>query len=145
MLWKSKKFTEKLFNVTFDEGHCISEWGKDFRPLYSQLGDLRWFLPDHAALHVVSATMPPHILADVKTKLRTRPYNFVKIIRSNDRPNINLIVTEMKFPRNSMHDLTRIMDLRPGQQPEKFMLFTNSRASAESTCNRLRSDLPSHL
>ncbi|KIK77246.1 hypothetical protein PAXRUDRAFT_167432, partial [Paxillus rubicundulus Ve08.2h10] len=42
LLWKSNKFAEKLFNVTCDEGHCISEWGKDFRPLYSQLGDLRW-------------------------------------------------------------------------------------------------------
>ncbi|KAG1718682.1 hypothetical protein EDB19DRAFT_1649807, partial [Suillus lakei] len=36
-------FTDNLFNITFDEGHCISEWGKDFRPLYSELGNLRWY------------------------------------------------------------------------------------------------------
>ncbi|KIK76015.1 hypothetical protein PAXRUDRAFT_18508 [Paxillus rubicundulus Ve08.2h10] len=41
VLWKLKKFGDKLFNVTFDEGHCISEWGDDFRPLYGQLGNLR--------------------------------------------------------------------------------------------------------
>ncbi|KIJ11128.1 hypothetical protein PAXINDRAFT_15948 [Paxillus involutus ATCC 200175] len=145
VLWKLKKFGDKLFNVTFDEGHCISEWGDDFRPLYGQLGNLRWFLPDHTTFHVVSATMPPHIISDVKTKLCMRSYNLAKIIRSNDRPNINLIVEEMKFPCNSMHDLTRVMDLRGGLRPEKFMLFTNSRGSAESACNHLCTDLPPHL
>jgi superfamily II DNA helicase RecQ len=78
-LWKSKKFTLKIFNITFDEGHCISEWGKDFRPQYSKLGNLRWYLPDHVTVHVASATMPPHILADVTLKLHIRPYNLVRV------------------------------------------------------------------
>ncbi|KIK77048.1 hypothetical protein PAXRUDRAFT_779201 [Paxillus rubicundulus Ve08.2h10] len=145
VLWKLKKFGDKLFNITFDEGHCISEWGDDFRPLYGQLGNLRWFLPNHTAFHVISATMPPHIISDVKTKLHMRPYNLAKIIRSNDHPNINLIVEEMKFPRNSMYDLTHVMDLWGGSQPEKFMLFTNSCGSAESACKHLHTDLSPHF
>ena len=28
-LFKLTKFTSKLFNLTFDEGHCISQWGGD--------------------------------------------------------------------------------------------------------------------
>ncbi|KAG2335653.1 P-loop containing nucleoside triphosphate hydrolase protein, partial [Suillus weaverae] len=145
-LWKSKKFTEKIFNITFDEGHCISEWGADFRPLYGQLGNIRWYLPDHVSVHVVSATMPPHILADVTSTLRIRSHNVARVTRSNNRPNISLIVEEMKFPRNTMHDLTRVLDMRPGDvnPPPKFMIFTNSRISAEMTCNRLRSDVPGH-
>ncbi|KAG2124813.1 P-loop containing nucleoside triphosphate hydrolase protein [Suillus clintonianus] len=139
-------FTEKIFNIMFDEGHCISEWGADFRPLYSQLGNIRWYLPDHVSVHVVSATMPPHILADVTSMLRIRSHNVARVTRSNNRPNISIIVEEMKFPRNTMHDLTRVLEMRLGDvnPPPKFMIFTNSRISVEMTCNRLWSDVPGH-
>ncbi|KAG2134983.1 P-loop containing nucleoside triphosphate hydrolase protein, partial [Suillus cothurnatus] len=144
-LWKSKTFTDNLFNITFDVAHCISEWGKDFRPLYSELGNLRWYLPHHVRFHAVSATMAPHILLDVQSKLCVRSYNLAKVVRSNDRPNIHLMVQEMKYPRNTCHDLTRILSLEEGTPPEKFMIFVNSRDQAEGVCNSLCKDLPSRL
>ncbi|KAG2741977.1 P-loop containing nucleoside triphosphate hydrolase protein [Suillus brevipes Sb2] len=144
-LWNSKRFTSALFNVTFDEGHCISEWGKDFRPLYSELGNLRWFLPDHVSFHTASATMPPHVLHDVHSKLHIRSYNTTKIIRSNDRPNIHLMVEEMKYSRSSMHDLTRIFSFNGTTPHEKFMLFTNSRDKAEIACSCIHLHMPPQL
>jgi superfamily II DNA helicase RecQ len=39
-LWESKRFTSRLFNVSFNEGHCISQWEKQFRPEYAELGRL---------------------------------------------------------------------------------------------------------
>ncbi|KAG2115645.1 P-loop containing nucleoside triphosphate hydrolase protein [Suillus cothurnatus] len=144
-LWKSKTFTDNLFNITFDKAHCISEWGKDFRPLYSELGNLQWYLPHHVRFHAVSATMAPHILLDVQSKLCVQSYNLAKVVRSNDRPNIHLMVQEMKYPCNMCHDLTRILSLKEGTPPEKFMIFVNSRDQAEGVCNSLCKDLPSHL
>jgi superfamily II DNA helicase RecQ len=39
-LWESKRFTSRLFNVSFNEGHCISQWEKQFHPEYAELGRL---------------------------------------------------------------------------------------------------------
>ncbi|KAG1852821.1 hypothetical protein DFJ58DRAFT_661056, partial [Suillus subalutaceus] len=77
-LWENKKFIEKLFAITLDEPHRISEWGDSFCPEYGDIGNLRWILPAH-----IPATMPPHILQDVKRKLQIQS-DAVKIIRSND-------------------------------------------------------------
>ncbi|KAG2144045.1 P-loop containing nucleoside triphosphate hydrolase protein [Suillus cothurnatus] len=107
-LWENKKFIEKVFAITFDESHCISKWGDSFHPEYGDIGNLRWILPAHIPFHITSATMPPHILEDVKRKLQIRS-DAIEIICSNDRPNIYLRVEEMKYPINTKWDLLRVL------------------------------------
>lgn len=126
-LWESKKFLSKLFNISFDEGHCISQWGKEFRLEYAELGRLRWILPSHVRFHVVSATMPELVLDDVKTKLNMRPETTTVIKCSNDRPNIHIMVEEMQYSPNSIHDIEQILRLRVlnADRPCKFMIFAN--------------------
>lgn len=142
-LWKSKKFTQYLFNITIDEGHCVSEWGKEFRPEYSQLGRLRWILPSHINFHVVSATMPSRILKDVMTTLNMRRENVTKIRLSNDRPNIHLVVIEMQYSTKSMHDIKHVLRLEKGFRPPKFMIFCNSRRETQRVAMFLRGQLSS--
>lgn len=52
-----------------DEAHCISQWGYDFRPDYSRLGDIRntLGLPQTLAL---TATATPNVQTDIIEKLR---------------------------------------------------------------------------
>jgi superfamily II DNA helicase RecQ len=127
-----------VFAITFDESHCISEWGDSFRPEYGDIGNLRWILPAHIPFHITSATMPPHILQDVKRKLQIRS-DAVEIIHSNDRPNIYLRVEEMKYPVNTKWDLLRVLRLDPNAEQDLFMVFANSRKETESVAQFLRS------
>ncbi|EGN91943.1 hypothetical protein SERLA73DRAFT_66595, partial [Serpula lacrymans var. lacrymans S7.3] len=86
-LLDSPRFTQQLFNVTLDKSHCISKWGNSLRPEYGEIGYTCWLLPLHISFHCALATIPPHILDDVKDKLHTCS-NMVKVHCTNDRPNI---------------------------------------------------------
>ncbi|KAF8993893.1 P-loop containing nucleoside triphosphate hydrolase protein [Cyathus striatus] len=144
-LWETKSFMSRLFNVSVDEGHCISQWGKEFRPEYALLGGLRWLLPEHVKFHLVSATLPSLILRDVMEKLWMRADQTTIITRSNDRANIHFVVEDMKYPANSWLDLERILRLRSGSRPPKFMCFANRRRETEEGVEQFRESTISKL
>ncbi|KAI0747610.1 P-loop containing nucleoside triphosphate hydrolase protein, partial [Daedaleopsis nitida] len=47
-----------------DEAHCISQWGGQFHPHYSNLGELRTFTPQRCPIAAFSATMAPGVLSE---------------------------------------------------------------------------------
>lgn len=148
-LWDTKTFTSRLFNISFDEGHCITEWGKKFRPAYADLERLVWRVPRDLRFHVVSATMPADVLADVKTTLRMQEALTTTIRRSNDRSNIHLIVVEMEHPANSFIDIERVLQTYKWkdnpERPPPFMIFSNRRRETEIGTEKVQEGLPAWL
>ena len=63
-------FTDRLRVVNIDEAHCINIWGGSFRPDYADLGILRGRIPKNVPFLLASATLPDHVLDDIRLKLR---------------------------------------------------------------------------
>ncbi|KAF9224144.1 P-loop containing nucleoside triphosphate hydrolase protein [Gyrodon lividus] len=120
-------FTNRLFNITVDKGHCISEWGDKFWSDYGELGKLWWLLPSHVMFHVASATMPPHVLRDVQNKLHMQSNRLVK--------------SSLK----SLHNLDHALNFKGGQPQTPFMAFVNGCNKTERLTKHLQKMVPQHL
>ena len=104
-LWQNKDFMSKVISFVWDEAQCVSKWG-DFRPEYKTAGNLRHLIPRTILFFITSAKLPPRVLDDVMTILGMQRENTYMFLRSNDQPNVHLVVRKMKYPLNSYKDLS---------------------------------------
>ncbi|KAH7906213.1 P-loop containing nucleoside triphosphate hydrolase protein [Hygrophoropsis aurantiaca] len=141
-LWKDKGFISRILNIVFDEGHCIIQWGSAFRDDYNRVDQLRFFLPN-VPIYITSATIPPSMITDLKTKFHME--NCTVFQRSNDRPNIHFSVRRMEHPQKSFWDLAFLIpsDWKDGDPlPPKFMIFFDNKKEAEAATTFLKERLP---
>lgn len=87
--------TMDIHLLVIDEAHCISQWGFDFRPEYTELKAVRQFLgyPQTLAL---SATASSDTLDDIQEYLFEHDEQAMLIKESVDRPNIFYIFEELE-------------------------------------------------
>ncbi|KAH9928419.1 P-loop containing nucleoside triphosphate hydrolase protein [Amylocystis lapponica] len=142
-LMRSPEFTKDILSIVVDEAHCIAQWGESFRKKYIELNKLRSYLPIHVPILATSATMPPHVLTDVKTTLcfpESRTY-----IRNlgNDRPNITPIVCRMQGAAKDLNAINFVVDeARAGRPLLPTIVFFNTRDLTMQGCRHLRALLP---
>ncbi|KIK73196.1 hypothetical protein PAXRUDRAFT_795674 [Paxillus rubicundulus Ve08.2h10] len=70
-------YHKRMISIVVDEVHCISLWGRDFQPAYSELDKLRSFVPLNIPIYATSATMSPPILAEVCRILHINPVELI--------------------------------------------------------------------
>ncbi|MCG6210063.1 DNA helicase RecQ [Staphylococcus warneri] len=64
--------------VAFDEAHCISKWGHDFRPSYQNVIQKVFTLPQDFAIVVLTATATAEVQQDIMDKLNIEANDEVK-------------------------------------------------------------------
>ena len=115
--------------IAIDEAHCISQWGHDFRPEYTQLGGLKAAFPN-APIMALTATADYATRQDIFTHLKLD--NPHKYIGSFDRPNIRYTLEEKFKP---MEQLTRFVLAQKGKSG---IVYCNSRSKVERIAETLR-------
>ena len=139
---------ENISAIYIDEVHCISQWGGDFRPAYSELNKLRAFFPPHIPFYSTSATLPNDALQEVCASLGIDTESSFFLNLGNDRPNISYEVHRMKSAQDYeaiKPHLTRNANPSTPDDLFKSLVFTNSVMSTQITSRHIRSWLPRHL
>ena len=113
-----------------DEAHCISQWGHDFRPEYSQLGRLRKVFPEIPMI-ALTATAESHTRQDILDRLHLRQARCY--VASFDRPNIRYTVLDKIKPFSQLTDFLR---KRPG---EAGIVYCLSRKRVDDLAAKLTS------
>jgi ATP-dependent DNA helicase RecQ len=112
-----------------DEAHCISSWGHDFRPEYTQLGALRKHFPSTPII-ALTATADRLTQRDIKTQLNLHePQVFLS---SFDRPNINLVV------RPGQDRLGQMLDFIARHPGDAGIIYCLSRKTCETVAQKLQ-------
>jgi ATP-dependent DNA helicase RecQ len=122
-----KRLQVSLFAV--DEAHCISAWGHDFRPEYTQLRVLKQQFPTVPVV-ALTATADKLTQKDIQEQLHLKqPEVFIS---SFDRPNINLMVQP---GQNRFHKITEFLE-RHHRQPG--IIYCLSRKATENLAGKLK-------
>ena len=138
-------FPISLFVI--DEAHCISKWGRDFRPAYLSLRDTIDVLQPRV-IALFTATAPPEIRKDILSVLNNIPTPSI-LVQGIDRPNLRLCVQPNededekyqqleKFLTNQNIDslTTSLGNLRVS--PKKGIIYAGRRRETEEIANFLQ-------
>lgn len=121
----------KISLFAIDEAHCISQWGHDFRPEYSQLGTIREHFA-HVPIIALTATADKITRQDIVKQLHLNGKTFVS---SFDRPNLSLSVRRDGTKQEKLHYIYRFINGHPG---DAGIIYCLSRKNTEMVAMELK-------
>ncbi|WP_281310029.1 DNA helicase RecQ [Flavobacterium flavigenum] len=132
---ESLSYLDVIFNeltislIAIDEAHCISSWGHDFRPAYTNLGYLKNRFPSTPIL-ALTATADKATRTDITKQLNLK--NSKTFIASFDRKNLSLEV------RPALDRVKQIIDFIENKPNESGIIYCLSRKTTEELAEKLK-------
>lgn len=132
MMHLLQKTNVSLFAI--DEAHCISSWGHDFRPEYTQLRLLRELFPS-VPIMALTATADKITKQDILKQLNIEDAQ--TFIGSFDRPNLSL---DVKRGYSAREKLRSIVELIRHHSGESGIIYCLALKTTEELAEKLKKE-----
>lgn len=131
---EQKRFLSRIPIALFaiDEAHCISQWGHDFRPEYTQLADIRTTFPDVPVM-ALTATADKVTKEDILQQLNISDAQ--QFISSFNRPNLSLQVCRGYSAADKLKHILALIRLHPH---ESGIIYCLARKTTEELAAKLQ-------
>ncbi|XP_048755624.2 bifunctional 3'-5' exonuclease/ATP-dependent helicase WRN-like [Ostrea edulis] len=120
-------YKDNIALVAYDEAHCISEWGLDFREDYRKVGILQSVL--NSPVLTLTATCNTAMKADIEKILGMSQVNTISFLPNRSNIFINIQKSSEKYEDELQWLLTNLR--RKGIAMNKTLLYVNSIGKCE--------------
>jgi len=133
-IFKARIQKMNLSLIAVDEGHCISQWGHDFRPSYQNIAAIKEIKADVKSV-VLTATANKQIVDDIKSYLKIPSAKIIK--KSFRRSNllINIIQTDNKL---------ELIDTILSRHTGSSIIYVRHRKTAFDIYQKLKTKISCH-